>query len=160
MVMIYFLLLHLVNKISRHNLNLVFFSLLDGKSYKQQSHSNLKKNQLQLILYISLPLLVMISALVINKSKLSRLCDREISESDRYLLDMHIYVLLLHQTSQDKMMVFIKCKITGNAMQCKERHRHTLQNGLISIPKTTHFITSIPEKDSVAAGILEASLAF
>nr|BAC26490.1 unnamed protein product [Mus musculus] len=54
----------------------------DGKSYKQQSHSNLKKNQLQLILYISLPLLVMISAVVIKQSKLSRVCDRERSESD------------------------------------------------------------------------------
>ncbi|XP_031247085.1 disintegrin and metalloproteinase domain-containing protein 5-like [Mastomys coucha] len=54
----------------------------DGKSYKQQNHNILPKQRLQFILYISLPLIMIISAVVIKQSKLSRLCVRERSESN------------------------------------------------------------------------------
>ncbi|XP_052018833.1 disintegrin and metalloproteinase domain-containing protein 5-like [Apodemus sylvaticus] len=52
-----------------------------GKSYKQQSYGILPKQRLQLILYITLPLIMIISAVVIKQSKVSRQCGRERSES-------------------------------------------------------------------------------
>ncbi|XP_006253384.1 disintegrin and metalloproteinase domain-containing protein 5 isoform X2 [Rattus norvegicus] len=52
----------------------------EGKSAKQQNRGIHPKQQLQLILYITLPLIMIISAVFIKQSKLSRLCGRERSE--------------------------------------------------------------------------------
>ncbi|XP_051025421.1 disintegrin and metalloproteinase domain-containing protein 5-like [Acomys russatus] len=59
----------------------------DGKSYIHPSSGILPKHQLQLIFYISLPIVFIITAVLINQKKLRQLCDREGSESNRSTLE-------------------------------------------------------------------------
>ncbi|XP_076770033.1 disintegrin and metalloproteinase domain-containing protein 5-like isoform X1 [Arvicanthis niloticus] len=66
-----------------------FGSIDDGHKYyvkarsnKQQSRGILPRQRLQVILYVSIPLVMIISAVFIRQSKLSRLCGRERSESN------------------------------------------------------------------------------
>ncbi|XP_052608804.1 disintegrin and metalloproteinase domain-containing protein 5-like [Peromyscus californicus insignis] len=56
---------------------------VSGKSFMQQSSGFLPKQRLQLIFYISLPAVIIITAVIIKQSKLRQLCYREGSDSDR-----------------------------------------------------------------------------
>nr|XP_048312584.1 disintegrin and metalloproteinase domain-containing protein 5-like isoform X2 [Myodes glareolus] len=57
---------------------------IEGKSFKRRQAYDLTSDQrLQLILYITLPAVIIITALVIRQSKLRQLCYREGSESNR-----------------------------------------------------------------------------
>uniref|UniRef100_A0A8C2MAY7 A disintegrin and metallopeptidase domain 5 n=1 Tax=Cricetulus griseus TaxID=10029 RepID=A0A8C2MAY7_CRIGR len=61
---------------------------VQGKSYKrQQSNGIFSKQQLQLIFYISIPAVIIITAIFIKQSKLRQLCDREGSESNRSMTE-------------------------------------------------------------------------